>query len=212
MNSPGIHRVTVARDRFELREQNCAIDNRAGGEAAKRLGQRGFELLLGVEGKMRLAGCGTMKRQGNSDRRRDTHGAIFGLGRFQRHDAVAPDDRDVSALAAFAGDIGQDGARLPHQTHMMDVTASEMQTLDAEAIILGGFVLFDIAARFERREDSKDVVLMQLEPLGKFSYSQFIDIAEELFEHIERVGDGLDEVVGFVASDHFFQRTSSPTW
>jgi hypothetical protein len=53
---------------------------------------------------------------------------------------------------------------------------------------------------------------MQLEPLGKFSYSQFIDIAEELFEHIERVGDGLDKVVGFVASDHFFQRTSSPTW
>ena len=91
---------------------------------------------------------------------------------------------------------------------MMDVAASEMQALDAEAIILGGFVLFDIAARFERREDSKDVVLMQLEPLGKFSHAEFIDIAEELFEHIERVSDGLDEVVGFVASDHRFSDTA----
>jgi hypothetical protein len=79
-----------------------------------------------------------------------------------------------------------------------------VEALDAEAIILGGFVLLDVTARFERREQAKDVVLMKLKPLGKFRHAEFIDVAEELFEHVERVRDGLDYVVGFIASDHFF--------
>jgi len=61
---------------------------------------------------------------------------------------------------------------------MMDVSASEMQALDPEPVILGRFVLFDIAARFESREQTKDVVLVQLEPLGKFGYAKLIDLAE----------------------------------
>jgi hypothetical protein len=92
---------------------------------------------------------------------------------------------------------------LPHEAHMMDVTATEVQAFDAEAIIFGGFILFDITARFERRQKPKDVVLMQLEPLGEFRNAEFIDVAEKLFEHVERVRDGLDQVVGFIASDHF---------
>jgi hypothetical protein len=77
-----------------------------------------------------------------------------------------------------------------------------VQALDAEAIIFGSFVLLNVTARFERREQSEDVVLMQLEPLGKFRNAQFIDVAEKLFEHVERVRDGLDDVVGFISSDH----------
>ena len=160
---------------------------------------------------MRLAGRGTMQRQRDSDGRRDAHGAIFGLGRFERDDAVAPDDRDVGAFAAFFCHIGEDRARLPHEAHMMDVTATEVQALDAEAIILGGFVLFDVTARFEGREQSEDVVLMQLEPLGKFRNAEFIDVAEELFEHVERMRDGLDYVVGFIASDHRFSVSTLAT-
>src|SRR6202451_3282908 len=87
---------------------------------------------------------------------------------------------------------------------MMNVTATEVQALDAEAIIFGGLVLLDVTACFERREQSKDVVLMQLEPLREFRNPEFIDVAKKLFEHIERMRDGLDQVVGFVASDHFF--------
>jgi hypothetical protein len=87
---------------------------------------------------------------------------------------------------------------------MMDVTASEVEAFDAEAIIFGGFVLLDVTARLERREQSKDVVLMQLEALGKFRHTEFIDVAKELFEHVERMRDGLDYVVGFIASNHFF--------
>ena len=86
---------------------------------------------------------------------------------------------------------------------MMDVTATEVQALDAEAIILGGLILFDVTARFEGREQSEDVVLMQLEPLRQFRNAEFIDVAEKLFEHVERMRDGLDYVVGFIASDHF---------
>jgi hypothetical protein len=91
---------------------------------------------------------------------------------------------------------------LPDEAHMMDVTASEVEAFDAEAIILSGFVLLDVTARLERREQSEDVVLMQLEPLGKFRHAEFVDVAEELFEHVERMRDGLDYVVGFIASDH----------
>src|SRR5208282_2520874 len=88
------------------------------------------------------------------------------------------------------------------EAHMMDVTASEVEALDAEAIILGDFVLFDVTARFERGEEPKDVVLVQLEPLGEFRHAEFVNVAEELLEHVERMSDGLDYVVGFVASDH----------
>ena len=85
---------------------------------------------------------------------------------------------------------------------MMDVSASEMQALDAEPVIFGRFVLFDIAARFERGEQTKDVVLVQLEPFGKFGYAKFVDLAEKLLEHVERMRDRLDDVVGFIPADH----------
>src|SRR5260370_17590965 len=161
---------------------------------------------------MRLAGRGTMKRERDSDGGRDAHGAIFGLGGFERDYAVAPDDRDICALAAFFCDVGEDRARLPHEAHMMDVTATEVEAFDAEAIIFGGFVLFDVTACLERREQPEDVVLMQLEPLGKFRDAKFIAFAQELFEHVERVRNGLDNVVSFIASDHFFSTSAATRW
>jgi hypothetical protein len=86
---------------------------------------------------------------------------------------------------------------------MMDVSASEMEAFDAEPVVLGGFVLFDISARFEGGEQAKDVVLVQFESFGKFGYAKFIDLAEELLEDVERVRDRLYNVVGFVAADHW---------
>src|SRR5713226_9425466 len=143
-----------------------------------------------------------MKRQHDSNRRRDSDGAVLGFRGFQRHDSVAPDDRYISALATFARKIGEDRARLPYQPHMMDVSASEMEAFDPEPVVLGRFVLFDIAARFERGEQAEDVIFVQLEPFGKFGYAKFIDLAEELLEHVEGMRNRLDEVVGFIASDH----------
>jgi hypothetical protein len=84
----------------------------------------------------------------------------------------------------------------------MDVSASEMQAFDPEPVVLGRFVLFDVAARFERCEQTKDVVLVQLEPFGKFGYAKLVDLAEKLLEHVERMRDRLDDVVGFIAADH----------
>jgi hypothetical protein len=85
---------------------------------------------------------------------------------------------------------------------MMDVSASEMEALDPEPVVLGRFVLFDIAARFERGEQTKDVVLVQLETFGKFGYAKFVNLAEKLLEHVKCMRDGLDDVVGFIAADH----------
>ena len=151
---------------------------------------------------MDLADRRAMQRQRLADRRRDSHRAIVGLGRLQRHHAVAPHDRDEGALAAFVRDVGQNRARLPHQSHVVDIAASQVQALDSQAIVLGRPVLFDIAARLERGEQTKDVVLVQLEALGKFGDAEFVDLAEKLFEHVESVRNRLDDVVGFVAPDH----------
>src|SRR5216683_992804 len=87
---------------------------------------------------------------------------------------------------------------------MMDVSASEVQTFYSKPIIFGGLVLLDITPRFERREQTKYVVLMQLEPFRKFSDAEFVDLAKELLKHVERMRDGLNYVVCFVASDHQF--------
>src|SRR3977135_3908580 len=86
---------------------------------------------------------------------------------------------------------------------MMDIAAAQVQTFDAEAIILGRSILFDIAARFERREQSKDIVLMQLETLGKLRDPELIDFAEELFEYVERMRHRLNNVVCLLAAHHF---------
>jgi hypothetical protein len=89
----------------------------------------------------------------------------------------------------------------------MDISASEMETLDPQTIILTGFVLFDITARFERGEQAEDVVLVELEPFGEFGDAELVDIAEELFEHVERMRDGLNNVVCLVAPNHWRQNS-----
>jgi hypothetical protein len=85
---------------------------------------------------------------------------------------------------------------------MMDVSTTEMEAFDSKPVILGCFVLFDIAARFERGEQAKDVVLVQLEPLGKFGNAKFIDFAEKLLQHVERMRNRLNNVISFIASNH----------
>jgi hypothetical protein len=84
----------------------------------------------------------------------------------------------------------------------MDVSATKMKAFDSKPVILSRFVLFDITARLERREQPKDVVLMQLEPLGKFGHAKFVDLAEKLLQHIKRMRNRLNNVVGFIASNH----------
>ena len=72
---------------------------------------------------------------------------------------------------------------------MINIAASQVQALDSQAIVLGRPVLFDIAARLQRGEQTKDVVLMQLQALGKFGDAEFVDLAKELFEHVQSVGN-----------------------
>src|SRR5208283_4979972 len=107
---------------------------------------------------------------------------------------------DEGALAAFAGDVGENRTGLPHQPHVMDITPAEMEAFYAEPVIFGGAILFDIAARLQGGEQPENIVLVQLEALGKFSHAQFVDVAEELFEHVERVRDRLNNVVCLFAT------------
>ena len=76
---------------------------------------------------------------------------------------------------------------MPHQSHVVNIAASQVQTLDSQAIVFGRPVLFDIAARLEGGEQTEDVVLMQLQAFGKFGDAEFVDFTKELFEHVQRV-------------------------
>ena len=101
---------------------------------------------------------------------------------------------------------------------MLDVAAPEVQTFDAEAIILARLVLLDIAARFEGCEQSENIVLMKLETLRQFGNAELIDIAEKLLHHVERMRHRLDEIIGFIASHYHegsafaFLSRLSPFW
>ena len=85
---------------------------------------------------------------------------------------------------------------------LLHVGLSELQAADAEPVVLGRLVLLDVAARLERREQTKDVVLVQLQALRELGDAELVGLAGELLEHVERVRDGLDDVVGFLAPDH----------
>src|SRR4029077_17657232 len=75
-------------------------------------------------------------------------------------------------------------------------------------VVLGAPVLLDVAARLESGEQSEDVVLVQLEPLGQLGCAELVGVLEELLEDVERVRDRLDDVVGFLPSHrHVFPKT-----
>src|SRR5438876_1180226 len=200
---PGVDRIAVAGNALELFEQRRAIDDRIGGIAVELLGQTRPELFLRIEGEMRLADGRTMQREHLADGRSDADSAVLRFRRLEQHDPFAACDGDEGALAAFVGDFGKDRTRLAYQPHVMDIAAAEMQAFDAEAIIFAGAILLDIAARFEGGEDAEDVVLVQLEAFGKFGDTEFVALAKELFEDVERMRHGLDNVVCLVAPHHW---------
>ena len=84
----------------------------------------------------------------------------------------------------------------------MDERLTELETLQAQSVILRHLILFNITSRFERSEQTENIVLMQLQPLAKFGNSDFIDVAIELFQDVERMGDRLNDVIGLLAPHH----------
>src|SRR5262249_52981080 len=166
------------------------------------LGKTRLQLFFRIERQVRLAGCCTMERQRQSNRRSYPHCAVCGFDRFQGNHTIASRNGNVRALPAFPCQIRQNRPRLPDESHVMDVASSEQQAFDAKAIVLGRLVLFYVSASFQRRQQTEDVVLVELEPLRKFGYSEFVYVAKELFQHVQRMCDGLDDVIGFVTPDH----------
>ena len=69
----------------------------------------------------------------------------------------------------------------------MNKCLSQLQTFETQTIIFSDLVLFDVTPRFERRQQTKDVVLVQFKPFAELRNANFIDIAVELFQHVERV-------------------------
>src|SRR4030095_16837428 len=92
------------------------------------------------------------------------------------------------------------GPPWPQQPHVLHVALAELETAHPQSVVLGGAVLLDIAARLEGGEQPKDVVLVELEPLGQLGHPQLVGVLEELLEDVERVRYRLDDVVGLLAS------------
>ena len=83
---------------------------------------------------------------------------------------------------------------------MIDVGATQLQAPNAQPIVLRRLVLLDVAARLERGEQTEHVVLVQLETLRELRHAQLAVVIAKLLEHVDGVGDGLDDVVGFLAA------------
>ena len=62
--------------------------------------------------------------------------------------------------------------------------------------------MFDITARFERREQTKNIVFVQFEPFAKLGHTDFVDIAIKLLQHVERMRNGLNNIIGFLPPNH----------
>src|SRR5262249_13787238 len=95
-----------------------------------------------------------------------------------------------------------DGPRLAQQAHATDVRLPELERPDAEPVVLGRLVLLDVAARLERREQPKNVVLVKLQPLAELSDAELVGLAVELLDDVERMRDGANDVVALLATDH----------
>jgi len=68
--------------------------------------------------------------------------------------------------------------------------------------LMCGPILFDISAGFERRQQTENVVFMEFKLLAQFGDAEFVHIPLEFLEHVEGVGDRLDDVIRLVAPYH----------
>ena len=195
---PHVDRIPARRDRAELLEESLAIDDGALREARQAVGQQGAELVLGLEGKIGLARRRRVERQRLPELRDDADGPI-GLHHLDRDDPGAAEHRDVGRLPHLPHELTHDGARLAQEPHVLHVALTQLETADAEAIVLRCPVLLDVAARLERREQAEDVVLVELQALGELRHPELLGLAAELLEDVQAVGDRLDDVVGFLA-------------
>jgi len=84
---------------------------------------------------------------------------------------------------------------------------SELQAANAQTVILGRAVLLDVAPRLERREEPKDVVLVQLQALREVGDAELLRLAGELLEDVQRVRHGLDDVVRLLSPHHVVSRS-----
>jgi hypothetical protein len=72
---------------------------------------------------------------------------------------------------------------------LFDEALAESQAAYAEPIVFRQAILFDVAARLERREQSEDVVLVKLETLAELGHAKLVRLASELLENVQRMRD-----------------------
>src|SRR5881396_556664 len=190
--------VAARRHGAELLEEGRAVDDGALGEALEAVGDERAQLVLPLEGEVSLAGCGRVERQRLAELRDDAHGTV-GLDHLDRDHRRAPQDGEIRRLAHLTHQLRHDRACLAEEPHVLHVALPELEATDAEAVVLGGPVLLDVAARLERGEQAEDVVLVEPEPLRQLGHAELLGLARELLEHIQRVRHRLDDVVGLLA-------------
>src|SRR5262249_49285289 len=86
--------------------------------------------------------------------------------------------------------------------HLVHEGLAELETFQSQPIVFRRGVLFDVAARLERREQAEDVVLVELQPLAQLGDADFLRVLVELLQHVEGMRHRLNRVVGFFAPNH----------
>ena len=175
------------------------VGDRVVRETGQTLGQCLAQVGVGDERELDLARRGAMQRQRLAHPRRHAHRPLR-LHRVERHHRRLAENRDERRLSGSLGERLDDRMCLTEQPHLRDVRLPKLQATNSQTVVLGGLVLLDVPPRLQRGEQPEDVILVQFQPLAQLGDTELIVFAGELLEHVERVGDRLDDVVGFLAT------------
>jgi hypothetical protein len=108
-------------------------------------------------------------------------------------------NRDAYGLPNSLRKSLHDRKTATHERALGEVCLPHLKSLHTKTIVLGLFVLIDVATQLKGGEETEHVVLVQLETLGELSHSNLSCRFAELLKHIKSMRYGLDHVIRFLA-------------
>ena len=84
---------------------------------------------------------------------------------------------------------------------MLNIGLAQLEAVCSQAVVFSRAVLFYIATGLQGCQNTENVVFMQIQPFAQLGHAQ-LPIAVELFQHIQGMDHGLDDIVAFFTADH----------
>ena len=129
-----------------------------------------------------------VQRQGLAQQRHDSHRFVT-LDGAEGDDGVAAQQAHIDRLTGLSHYRFHDGTGLAQDTHLAHVDLAELQAANAEPVVVRGPILLDVAPRLQGREQTEDVVLVELEALRQLRHAELVRLLAELLERHAAHGD-----------------------